>query len=100
MMWNYAQLSQAAKLAGGPERYVEALIAGGKSLGRSQMVPWIVAAGVGMSLLTYGGVKIAERFKAKKEVEIEAAKEQLLEGVRTYDAEHAADEEVSDEASV
>lgn len=99
-MWNYAQLSQAAKIAGGPELYVEALIAGGKALGRMQMVPWLAAAGVGGSLLTFGGVKLAEHIKAKKEAEIARAKEQLLEGIKMYDAEHTDEENPTDEASV
>lgn len=96
-MWNYAQLSQAAKIAGGPERYVEALITGGKALGRMQMVPWLAAAGVGGSLLTYGGVKLAEHIKAKKEAEITNAKEQLIEEINKYDSEHEAEEEPADE---
>ena len=99
-MWNYAQLSQAAKIAGGPERYVEALIAGGKALGRMQMVPWLAVAGIGGSLLTYGGVKFAEHIKAKKEAEIAVAKEQVIEGIKEYDAEHEVEEESADEEPV
>ena len=99
-MWNYAQLSQAAKLAGGPEQYVEALLAGGKALGRMQMVPWLAVAGIGGSLLTCGGVKFAEHIKDKKEAKIAIAKEQLIEGIKEYDAEHEAEEESADEEPV
>jgi|GEM_PF-4960014 len=99
-MWNYAQLSQTAKIAGGPERYVETLIAGGKALGRMQMVPWLAVAGVGGSLLTYGGVKLAEYIKAVKDAEIADAKEKLIEGINKYDAEPEAEEDPADEEPV
>ena len=32
-MWNYAQLTKAAKLAGGPEKFVKALKAAGHAAG-------------------------------------------------------------------
>ena len=50
--WDYAELSKAAKIAGGPEKYVEMLESASKDEGRMEMLPWIGVAAVGASLLT------------------------------------------------
>ena len=87
MMWNYAQLTMDASLAGGPECYIEALIASGKALGRMQMVPWLAVAGVGGALVTYGGMKLLKYSREKNEAKIEVAKEKLI-GDKKDDTEY------------
>lgn len=39
--WDYAELSKAAKVAGGPEKYVEMLELTSKAAGKMEMLPWM-----------------------------------------------------------
>ena len=56
-MWDYAALSQAAKLEGGPEALVNHLLAQGISKGKVSMIPWLfVTFGVG-GAVTFGITK-------------------------------------------
>ena len=48
--WDYAELSKAAKAAGGPEKYVDMLEQASKDAGKMEMLPWLGAAAVGASL--------------------------------------------------
>lgn len=48
--WDYAELSKAAKAAGGPEKYVEMLELVSKEAGKMEMLPWLGVAAVGASL--------------------------------------------------
>ena len=50
--WDYAELSKAAKAAGGPEKYVEMLELVSKEAGKMEMLPWLGVAAVGASLLS------------------------------------------------
>lgn len=89
--WDYAELSKAAKVAGGPEKYVETLELASKDAGRMGMLPWIGVAAVGASLFTAATIKIVDYFKAKKmknQAEIEKAKEEIINGINEYDAAH------------
>jgi len=56
-MWNYAQLSKAAKAAGGPEKFVKALRAAGYAAGRKEqlVIDAVVALAIGGS---YAGYKL------------------------------------------
>lgn len=56
--WDYAELSKAAKAAGGPEKYVEMLERASKEAGKMEMLPWVGVAAVGASLLTAATIKI------------------------------------------
>ena len=87
--WDYAELSKAAKAAGGPEKYVEMLELTSKDAGKMEMLPWIGAAAVGAS------IKVVDYFKAKKkknEMEIAKAKEEIINGIKEYDAMHPDEE--------
>ena len=88
--WDYAELSKAAKAAGGPEKYVEMLERASRDAGKMEMLPWVGVAVVGASLLTVATVKVIDYFKSKKrqnQEDIEAAKQEIIAGIKAYDAE-------------
>ena len=94
--WDYAELSKAAKVAGGPEKYVEMLERASRDAGKMEMLPWVGVAAVGASLLTVAAVKVVDFFKSKKRhnpEDIEAAKQEIIAGIKAYDAEHESIEE-------
>lgn len=94
--WDYAELSKAAKVAGGPEKYVEMLERASRDAGKMEMLPWVGVAAVGASLLTVTAVKVVDFFKSKKrqnQEDIEAAKQEIIAGIKAYDAEHESIEE-------
>ena len=94
--WDYAELSKAAKVAGGPEKYVEMLERASRDAGKMEMLPWVGVAAVGASLLTVAAVKVVDYFKPKKrqnQEDIEAAKQEIIAGIKAYDAEHESIEE-------
>ncbi len=93
--WDYAELSKAAKAAGGPEKYVDMLKQASRNAGKMEMLPWVGVAAVGASLLTVEAIKIVDHFKFKKrqnQEEIEKAKQEIIEGIKAYDAEHDTSE--------
>lgn len=93
--WDYAELSKAAKAAGGPEKYVDMLEKVSKDAGKIEMAPWIGVAAIGASLLTAATIKVVDYFKSKKknnEAEIEKAKEEIIKGIKEYDAMHLDEE--------
>lgn len=87
LMWNYANLSKMAKTVGGPERLVEIIYDSGVKAGRYKVLlflPFAFLAGLGI-----GG--IVEHFRNKRiasDAELEAAKQELIQGIKDYDAEH------------
>ena len=94
--WDYAELSKAAKAAGGPEKYVEMLECASRDAGKMEMLPCVGVAAVGASLLTVAAVKVVDFFKSKKrqnQEDIEAAKQEIIAGIKAYDAEHESIEE-------
>lgn len=94
--WDYAELSKAAKKAGGPEKYVELLELASKDEGKREMLPWIGASAIGASLLTVGVIKVINYFKQKREetpATIEEAKKEIIEGIKEYDNAHNNNEE-------
>lgn len=96
MMWNYAELSKAAKAAGGPEKLLSMVEEGGKVIGRiegqASMLPWIGIAAMTASALTAGVIRLADHYSTKKAVTQEAvneAKAELVQGIEAYDAAHS-----------
>ena len=100
--WDYAVLSKAAKAAGGPNKYVEMIQSASKTEGKAEMLPVLGAAIAGTALLTAATIKVIEFFKEKKKqpnkAEIEQAKQELIDGINQYNAEHETDTEVGLEA--
>ena len=95
--WDYAELSKSAKAAGGPEKYVEIIEKAGKTEGKAEMIPVLGAAIAGTAVLTAVTMKAIEYFKAKRkqsQAELEQAKQELIDGIKQYDAEHKTDTEV------
>lgn len=89
--WDYAELSKAAKAAGGPEKFVEILENQSRAAGKLEMLPWVGVAAVGASVLTVASIKLVDYFKSKKQQnqeDIEAAKQEIIAGIKAYDAEH------------
>ncbi|CCX36651.1 MAG: hypothetical protein ACLTEG_06795 [Acutalibacter sp.] len=101
--WDYAELSKAAKAAGGPEKYIELLEKASKETGKLEMLPWIGAAAVGSLLLTAATIKVVDYLKSKKksaENEILLAKEEIINGIKEYDEAHANEERNEEGADV
>ena len=101
--WDYAELSKAAKAAGGPEKYIELLEKASKETGKLEMLPWIGAAAVGSLLLTAATIKVVDYLKSKKksaENEILLAKEEIINGIKEYDEAHANEERSEEGADV
>ena len=98
MTWDYAELSKAAKEAGGPEKLMDLLIESGKDAGHKEMLP-VVAIALGIGALGYAGInKLVKFFKKKISPEaVEAAKAELIKGIEEYDAAHP-DESEADES--
>lgn len=91
--WDYAVLSKDAKVAGGPEKLVEIIEKTGEKNGMMKMVPAIFGA-VALTAVT---MKAIEYFKAKRkqsQAELEQAKQELIDGINQYNAEHENDTEV------
>ena len=87
--WDYAELSKAAKAAGGPEKFVEMLELTSKEAGKMEMLPWLGVAAVGASLLTAATIKVVDYLKSRKknnEAEIEKAKAEIINDIKEYDA--------------
>lgn len=62
-----------------------------RDAGKREMLPWVGMAAIGASLLTAAAVKVVDYFKAKKQQnqkEIEVAKQEIIAGIKAYDAEH------------
>ena len=85
MAWNYAELSKMAKASGGPEKLMELLINSGKR----KMYPWIgVAFGAGFAAAA-AAYKVYKYLSDKEsDTEIELAKQELIQGIKDYDATH------------
>ena len=103
MSWPYADLSKNAKVAGGPEKYLEMIEEGGKEIGRAEgqaaMLFWLSVTAVGASMLTATVMTVINHFKTKKAIAqktVEQAKAELIQGIKEYDTAHA-DEQQEDE---
>ena len=88
--WNYAQLSKIAKANGGPEKLVNTIFKSGVEKGivkgRLQMLLFI-----GLGVLGFW-IKYFWDKQHTSVAELEAAKQELITGIKEYDATHNADE--------
>lgn len=90
-MWNYAKLSKLAKLNGGPEKLVNIIakegVRQGIKTGRLQMIPFAIGAFlIGLSIKPI--YDYIQGKKAKSIAEYEAARAELIQGIKDYDAAH------------
>ncbi len=87
MAWDYAELSKMARVNGGPEKLVDLLINSGKR----KMFPWLgVAAAVGVATTAFvqKAYKHLSDKKAESNTEMELAQQELIQGIKNYDATH------------
>jgi len=99
MSWNYAELSKLAKENGGPEKLVEILVDSGKK----SVYPWLGVSFAGGIALTIGVQKVVRYFKEQHSVSpkaVEAAKRELIQGIKDYDAAQQKNDAVSEEVNV
>ena len=99
MSWNYAELSKAAKDAGGPEKLMDLLVQSGRDAGHKDMLPAIGIA-MGIGALGYAGVKKVIQYFKRRSVSpdaVEVAKKELIEGINEYDAMHPDSNEVGED---
>ena len=96
MMWDYAELSMAAKEAGSPAKYTDALVDFGKHTGHKEMLPFIgVALGIG-ALGCAGIQKLVKYLKDREKKSAETAlraREELIREINDYDAGHHISDE-------
>lgn len=95
MEWDYAELSKAAKAAGGPEKFVDSLIAMSKEQGKSSMYPLVLLAFVSGGVLTYSVHKLVSFVKSKKtkgKKAIEEARQEIIDGIKEYDSTYHLEE--------
>ena len=85
MAWDYAELSKMAKANGGPEKLVDLLINSGKR----KMFPWLgvaAAVGVATTVVVQKAYKYLSDNKTESNTEMELAKQELIQGIKDYDA--------------
>lgn len=87
--WNYALLSKMAKEAGGPEKYAAMIEVAGRNAGRMEMVPLVIAAVVGSSLLTTATIKTIENYKSKNQMKLDTAKKKFIEATKQGNVDHS-----------
>lgn len=102
-MWDYAELSKAAKEAGGPEKLLNTLEKVAASKGKQSMTPWLLVAFLLGTGATYGCKKLYNFFKKKKsktQAEIDATKAEIIKGIKDYDDNHPCEnaEEISEDS--
>ena len=87
--WGLCRIIKGDHVAGGPEKYVELLEKASKDAGKWRWHLGIVLRQIGASLLTAATIKVVDYFKSKKKNnadEIEMAKEEIVKGIKEYDA--------------
>jgi hypothetical protein len=103
MSWDYSDMSKAAKAAGGPEAFVNMLEEESRKLGRSEghsdMVPVVIAASAIAIGIERGIVALVNHFRKKRlesERAVEEAKEEIVNGIKEYDASHSNEDEATE----
>lgn len=86
-MWDYAALSQVAKLEGGPEALVNKIYADGVSQGRAGMAAWVIGAFALGGLVAVGVLKGIDYIEKRQEEKAQKTKQELIDGIREYDLE-------------
>ena len=97
--WNYAGLAHAAKVAGSPEKLVNAIGKSAEAIGHGKGLSKGVAiagpAGLAVGALGALGIYHAYSSYRKNKEAYETAKSQVVEGINEYDAtqSHSSEEE-------
>ncbi len=97
MKWGYAELSKMAKDAGGPEALLELI----EQSGKNKMIPVVIVVGLLGGAAGVGIEKFRVWFRKKKNADeqvIEAAKQEIIDGIKEYDMEHG-DANISQEVT-
>jgi len=96
MSWNYAELSKKAKENGGPEKFVKILT----NAGKKQMTPLLgvaVVGGVAVGAVSALGIKKVVKYfsqkRAMSDEAVEIAKQELIQGIKEYEADQGNIEE-------
>lgn len=104
MTWDYAELSKAAKAAGGPEKLMDLIENNAKHLGyiegRISMIPCIVLLMLAAVGITYGTIKFAEQRKAKKAallLQTEEARSEIINILNSKGTTHKDLNDTTDE---
>ena len=95
MNWDYANLSKAAKEAGGPAEYVKTLVDFGRNTGHKDMIPVVL---ISLAVGCAGGLASKIFYDRSKYAKIKdkEASEKLTQGIKEYDETHISDEEKTD----
>ena len=103
MSWDYAELSKRAKLNGGPEAFADKLVQYGFSKGKKSMYPFVGGAIVVAPIVWEGGKSLWKKITSSRKVSIteeeyEAARKELIQVIKEYDAKHS--DETSDDNNI
>lgn len=88
---DYAELSKAAKVAGGPEKYFNILEEMSKNARKREMYPWLGIVAICSSVATMIAIKTVEQFKVTRkqsQKEISIARKELIKGIEEYKKVH------------
>lgn len=90
MAWEYAELSAAAKAAGGPDKFVKMLETLSRKAGRAEMVPWMLLVGGAGVLIPIAIEKLCEyhKIKERRNQEIDLTREKIIREMREYNGVH------------
>lgn len=92
--WDYAELSKAAKAAGGPEIFIDKLEQASKKSGKIEMLPWLALSALCGGII-YKTIDFFKSKKKKNEKEIEYAKKEIINGINDYDAIHSNEDKIA-----
>ena len=99
-MWNYAELTKAAKTFGGPEKMIRYIKALERAKGRADRYPWVAVTAFGSVLAGIGISKLVQYFHRNQEDEerLKIIEEEIVQGIKAYEEEHPEELEEQQES--